>query len=190
MSEEKKEYASFAEEVWDTLSRIDVSDHTDYIEATGKRPEISYIAWHTAWALLKRKFPASVYRHKKDLRHPDNTVEVEVSVLIKSDMGGDWQATSARLSVMDNWMNPIENPTARQVNDSRQRVLVKALAFAGLGLTLWSGDSVPIGTLDDVIDDDQLETITQLVELSETDIQKFRKWADNIDDLSMIVQKS
>jgi hypothetical protein len=189
---DKKEYASFAEEVWDTLSRIDVSDHIDYIAATGKRPEISYIAWHTAWALLKRKFPASTYSHGDDLWHPDGTVEVQVEVTIRKGDGQeftDYQMTGARLSVMDNWMNPIANPSARQINDSRQRVLVKALAFAGLGLTLWSGDSTPIGELDDCIDDEQLELITQLVESSDTNLETFLKWADKIDDLSEMTKE-
>ena len=181
---DKKEYDSFSEEVWDTLSRIDVSDHIDWIASTGKRPEISYLAWHTAWSLLKRKFYASTYDHLSDLRHPDETVEVEVVVYIQKNTGGDLQTANARLSVMDNYMNPIANPTARQVNDSRQRVLVKALAFAGLGLTLWSGDELPIGQLEDPIDDDELALIADLVEKSDTNIESFCKWADKIESLA------
>ena len=175
---EVKEYASFAEEVWDKLSRIDVSDHVDYIEATAKRPEIAYVAWHTAWALLKRKFPASTYRHAPDIRHPDGTVEVEVDVYIQkaSSATEGCQMTNARLSVMDMWMNPIANPTARQVNDSRQRVLVKALAFAGLGLNLWGEDPLPVGVMEDPIDDDELALITDLIEKSETNEESFLKW--------------
>ena len=137
VKEEVKEVDSFAHEVWDTLTRIDMADHIDWIEATAKRPEISYLPWHTAWSLLKRKFPASTYNHQPDIRHPDNTVEVEVELWVYGKTEDECQMSSARLSVMDSWMNPISNPTARQVNDSRQRVLVKALAFAGLGLTLW-----------------------------------------------------
>ena len=184
---EEKVYESFAHEVWDKLSRIDVREHTDWIQATEKRPEIGYIAWHTAWALLKRKFPGSTYSHKEDIRHPDGTVEVEVDVSIRSaGLVEDpmYLMTGARLSVMDQWMRPIANPTARQVNDSRQRVLVKALAFAGLGLTLWSGDSTPIGVLDDKIDDEQLENITKLIEKSDTNEESFKKWADGIKNLS------
>lgn len=180
----KKQYGSFSEEVWDTLSRIDVSPHADWIAATKKRPAVSYLAWHSAWSMLKRKFPASTYNHQPDIRHPDETVEVECEVWIKSNNGQEYQMTNARLAVMDQWMNPIINPTARQINDSRQRVLVKALAFAGLGLTLWSGDTTPIGELDDVIDDDQLEIITSLVEKSETNLKSFCKWADKIESLS------
>jgi len=182
-------YSSFSEEVWDKLSRIDMADHMDFIEATAKRPEISYLPWHAAWALLKRKFPASTYNHEPDIRHPDETVEVEVEVWIKSNDNESYQLTSARLSVMDMWMNPIVNPTARQVNDSRQRVLVKALAFAGLGLTLWSGDALPIGELEDPIDPDQLQLITDLVEKSDTNIESFCKWADKISELSEMTKE-
>jgi hypothetical protein len=171
-----KEYASFSEEVWDTLSRIDVSKHVDVIEKTSKRPEIQYIAWHTAWALLKRKFPASTYQHLGDIRHPDETVEVEILVHISN--GVNTQITNARLSVMDQWMNPISNPTARQVNDSRQRVLVKALAFAGLGLNLWGDETLPVGVMEDPIDEEQLATLVDLIERTETDEEKFLKWCE------------
>jgi len=188
MSEEK-EYGSFAEEVWDTLSRIDVSNHTDFIEATAKRPEIAYVAWHTAWSLLKRKFPASTYNHEADLRHPDETVEVEVNVWIYSSDREECQMTNARLSVMDMWMNPIVNPTARQVNDSRQRVLVKALAFAGLGLNLWGDEVLPVGVMEDPIDDDELAVIRDLVEKSDTNPESFYKWADNIESLSEMTKE-
>jgi len=184
--QQEKVYDSFSHEVWDTLSRIDVSDHIDYIEATAKRPEIAYVAWHTAWALLKRNFPASTYEHRPDIRHPDDTVEVEVAVCIRSQNTDKWegvQMTNARLSCMDNWMNPITNPTARQVNDSRQRVLVKALAFAGLGLNLWGDETLPVGVMEDAIGDDELALITDLIEKSETNVESFCKWADNIESL-------
>jgi len=175
---EAKGYESFAEEVWDVLSRIDVTTHAATLEATSKRPAIDYVPWHKAWMLCKREFPASIYRHYNDMRHPDETVEVEVEVIIRKDGNGEIQATSARLAVMDNWMNPVTNPTARQVNDSRQRVLVKALAFAGLGLNLWGHDSLPVGTLSDPIDDEQLETLKALIEKTDTNEESFLKWCE------------
>lgn len=184
-----KVYDSFAHEVWDTLSRIDMADHIDWIEATAKRPEISYLPWHTAWMLLKRKFPASTYNHQPDIRHPDNTVEVEVELWVYGNTEDDCQMSSARLSVMDNWMNPIANPTARQVNDSRQRVLVKALAFAGLGLTLWTGEALPIGELEDPIDPDEIAVITDLIKKSGTNQESFFKWADGIQDLNEMTKE-
>lgn len=176
MNEEVKvENAHFERVVWEVLSRIDTSDHVDVIPKTGKRPEVSYLSWSKAWMLLKRNFPASTYTHRPDVRHPDGTVEVEVDVNI-SDNGAERMFTNARLAVMDNWFNPIDNPTARQVNDARQRTLVKALAFAGLGLNLWSDSSIPVGELDDPISLDQIEMIQKLIESTETDEATFLKW--------------
>ena len=168
-------YKSFQEEVWERLSRIDITEHIDTIPATGKRPQISYLSWSRAWVLLKRNFPASTYAHRPDLWHPDGTVEVEVDVVI-SGIGPDTQFTNARLGVMDNWFNPIANPTARQINDARQRALVKALAFAGLGLNLWGDSMIPVGTLDDPISFDQLAVLNDLIASTETDLDNFLKW--------------
>jgi hypothetical protein len=175
---EVKVYESFAEEVWDKLSRISVLTHAGWLPKTDKRPAISYLPWHKAWMLLKREFPASTYTHSNDLRHPDESVEVEVKVCIKKNQATNdgYVFTNARLAVMDQWFNPIKNPTARQVNDSRQRVLVKALAFAGLGLDLWSEDTVPVGTLGDPIDEEQVALLKELVDKTESDEEKFLNW--------------
>ena len=167
----------FPEHVWRTLSRIDVSDHMDYIEATNKRPEIGYLSWSMAWMLLKRNFPGSTYSHRPDLIHPDGTVEVEVDVVIQ-DAGSATQFTNARLGVMDFFFNPISNPTAREVNDARQRALVKALAFAGLGLNLWTDSAIPMGRLDDPISEKQKDVLEALIKSTETDEHTFLNWCE------------
>jgi hypothetical protein len=177
---DKKTYDSFSEEVWDTLSRIDVSDHIGILSGKNKdgeqkRPDIEYVPWHRAWTLLKRHFPASTYLHGRDLHHEDGTVEVFVEVAISRD-GGEVQLTSAQNSVMDGFMRAMKNPNARDVNDARQRCLVKALAFAGLGLNLWGDDMTPVGTLDDPLTDEQMDTITDLIEKTDTDDASFLKW--------------
>ena len=168
--------STFAQTVWNNLSKIDVTDHTDAIPATGKRPQISYLSWSLAWTLLKRNFPGSTYSHRQDLIHPDDTVEVEVDVVI-SDGTSNTQFTNARLGVMDMYFNPIVSPTARQVNDTRQRALVKALAFAGLGLDLWADTAVPVGSLDDPISFDQLKVLGDLIASTDTNEESFLRWA-------------
>lgn len=168
---------TFAQEVWDVLSRIDVIDHTDKLPKTKKRPEISYLSWSMAWTLLKREFPGSTYAHRSDIRHPDETVEVEVDVVISNGTAETF-FTNARLGVMDQWFNPIVNPSARQVNDTRQRALVKALAFAGLGLDLWADTSIPVGRLEDPITGKQVEELVSLIEASETDLDFFLEWCE------------
>jgi len=181
VNDQKVTYTSFAEEVWERLSRINAEDFVDQIPSTGKRPAISYLAWHTAWRLLKTRFPASTYQHLEDIIHEDETVEVEVEVFIAREGGNsttlvEYQPTKARLGVMDSYFSPIKNPTARQINDSRQRALVKALAFAGLGLNLWSDSVIPVGKLEDPISYDQLEEITKLIAETETDEHTFLNW--------------
>jgi hypothetical protein len=179
VNDQKVQYTSFAEEVWERLSRINAEDHVDQIPATGKRPAISYLAWHKAWTLLKTRFPASTYSHKPDLWHPDGTVEVEVDVVIAHEFNfNNITTTNARLGVMDSYFNPIKNPTARQINDARQRALVKALAFAGLGLNLWSDSVIPVGKLEDPISYDQLEELTKLIKETETDEHTFLNWCE------------
>jgi hypothetical protein len=174
--------SNFAKEVWDKLSRIDVSEHADQLPKTGKRPAVSYLPWHSAWTLVKRAFPATTYTHLADIHHPDGTVEVEITVRISSD-GSDETFSNARLGVMNNYFAPIEQPTAREVNDARQRCLVKALAFAGLGLNLWSDSIIPVGVLEDPIDMDQMEQLEKLLKSTKSDQKRFLKWC-GVEDLS------
>jgi hypothetical protein len=175
---EEYEEIPFAEHVWETLSRINVEPHINVIEATAKRPAVPYLSWSKAWMLLKRNFPGSTYSHRPDLIHEDGTVEVEVDVVIQCSLGPATQFTNARLGVMDNWFNPIPHPTARQVNDARQRALVKALAFAGLGLNLWSDSVIPVGRLDDPISEKQREVIESLIKSTETNDHDFLNWCE------------
>ena len=169
-------FSSFEEEVWSTLSRTDVSDHIKWLEASEKRPAIDYLPWHAAWYLAKRKFPASTFRYLPDTVYADGTVEVEVEVTIRR--GEDSITMSVRLPVMNMHFSPITKPTSRQLNDSRQRCLVKALAFHGLGLNLWSESSVPVGRLEDPISPEQYAMLTDLIKSTDTDEDKFLDWCD------------
>jgi len=178
----KDQSVAFEQYVWDVLSRTDVNDHIDHLPKTGKRPAVSYLAWHKAWTLLKRKFPGSTYSHRPDVLHADGSMEVEVDVAITIN-GTETQFANARLAVMDNYFGPITNPNARQINDARQRCLVKALAFAGLGLNLWSESVIPVGKLDDPITPEQYDTLTGLLEETDSDVDKFLRWC-GVEELS------
>ena len=171
----KNEPASFAQEVWDTLSKLDVADHVQELPKTGKRPAIQYLPWHSAWYLLKRNFPASTYHHEPDLHHLAESVEVEVKLFI-SGIGTEVVTSSARLPVMDSRFNAILSPDARAINDSRQRCLVKACAFAGLGLNLWTDSAMPVGKLADPINSKQVKIIDGLIERAGLDIDLFLEW--------------
>ena len=177
---------SLPQRVWETLSTIDVTPYVEYMKATGKRPAMRYLPWHKAWALTKEHFPNVYYEHQPDVTHPNNTMEVEVSVYFPGDGETGYNVT-CRLGVMDNNYRAIVDPDARAINDGRQRALVKALAFAGLGLNLWSDSDVPVGYQDKPINAEQLEELLQLMKKSKSDTEKFLKWAqvDTLDALPM-----
>jgi hypothetical protein len=179
----KEAEVSFEESVWDELSRTDVTDHVDHLPKTGKRPAIPYLSWHKAWMLVCRKFPATQFEFGDTETQDDGTCEVEVRVSIQSTRGGDARFVLAKLAVMDNWFNAVANPDARAINDSRQRCLVKALAFAGLGLNLWDGSIVPVGKLDDPISIEQHSELTALIESTDTNVEKFLDWCE-VDELT------
>ena len=178
---DKKEYATFAERVWDVLSNTDVSTHVEVLSGKNKqgqqkRPDVNYLSWHKAWMFLKREFPASVYTHMPDMIHKADSVEVEVEVLIIGDTEGEVQTTSARLAVMDGYFNAILMPDSTQINKSRQRCLVKALAFAGLGLNLWSESPLPVGSFSDPINAKQVAILEQLIEKTKVNQDTFLEW--------------
>jgi len=171
---------SFAQNVWDKLSKCDVTDHVKQLPKTQKRPGIDYLPWHSAWLLLKREFPASTYKHKPDVHHLSESVEVEVKVIIKSEHDSTEKiTTSARLAVMSSRFAAIVSPDAREINDARQRCLVKALAFAGLGLQLWSDSIIPVGKLDEPINAKQVTKIKLLLKESGVETAPFLEWLDS-----------
>ena len=176
---EVKSYDDFAEEVWDVLSRVDVTDHAGHLPKTKKRPAVAYLPWHKAWNLVKREFPATMYEHSDDLIHNAGSVEVEVNVIIRKDWGDSPAIFAmARLAVMDHFFNAILDPNSREINDARQRCLVKALAFAGLGLNLWSESPMPVGRQSDPISKKQLATLEKLIDETGTDIEFFEEWCE------------
>jgi len=167
-----------AKEVWDTLSKIDVDTHKKQLPKTTKRPAVDYLPWSKAWLLCKREFPATTYEHTEDLIHKADSIEVEVMVFIRKDFGDQPMVTMAKLAVMDARFNAILTPDARDINDSRQRCLVKALAFSGLGLNLWSDSVIPVGKLEEPISTKQLGILQGLIDETGTDLDMFEEWCE------------
>lgn len=180
--------STFSSQVWDKLSQMDVAPHVEYISISSSK-KLSYLPWHKAWMMLKRAYPASTYGHCADVVHADGTMEVEVVVSINAGDGDPENTvhTSARLAVMDNRFNAIANPNARDINDNRQRALVKALGFAGLGLSLWdAGSTIPVGKLDKPITAKQVKQLDKLLSDLKRSKPYFLVWAgvDTMEELS------
>lgn len=125
-------------DVWDTLSKIDCSDHIE------KKMNLSYLSWAWAWGILMENYPDAQVRfyEQKDsgipyVQMPDGTAEVRCQVKIGTLVRDMW------LPVMDYKNNAVENPNARQVSDTKMRCLVKCLAMFGLGHYIYGGEDLP-----------------------------------------------
>lgn len=121
--------------VWETLSKIDVSDKIE------KKGNLSYLSWAWAWGKLKEHYPESHYTFRDTVFLPDGTVEVWVDMTVVD--GEKSQTHEMWLPVMDNRNNAIPNPDARKISDTRMRCLVKAIAMFGLGHYIYAGEDIP-----------------------------------------------
>lgn len=132
---------------FEKLAAIDCGDK---IEKKGK---LSYLSWAWAWDQFKRVFPDSyftVYESPNGCIYftDGRTCWVKTGVTL---VDGDYSLELIeRLPVMDNRNDsiPLERVTSRNVNDSIQRSLTKAVARHGLGLYVYAGEDLPEGADD------------------------------------------
>ena len=144
MADTKKTTTS-KKSVFDTLMAVNVNDRKQ------KKGKFDYLSWAYAWAEVKKRYPdatSKVYEnHDGFAYHTDGrTAWVKVGVTIKE------QEHIEYLAIMDNYNNamPLEKITARNVCDSIQRAMVKAIARHGLGLYIYAGEDIPAETPEEV----------------------------------------
>lgn len=129
-------------DVWDTLSKVDVSEHTE--EKNG----LTYLSWAWAWGTLKSLYPEAEFRFKlweqpdgtqsDILVYGDGSASVECEVSIGDVKHSMW------LPVMDFRNKAIPSPSSRDISDTKMRCLVKAIAMGfGLGFYIYAGESIP-----------------------------------------------
>lgn len=135
--------------VYETLAKVDVKP---LLEKKGK---LNYLSWAKAWGLVKSLYPDATYQIEEfpeyiftkegwlatgrqlDYRQTVAGTEVEVTVTIED------QNYTSKLYVMDYKNTVVSNPTYFEINKTQMRCLVKALAFAGLGLDVYAGEDLP-----------------------------------------------
>ena len=126
---------SFAGEVWETLSKIDVSDKIE------KKMNLSYLSWAWAWGTLMAHYPESHYFFDEPITLSDGSCEVWVEITV---IDGDKNLTRRMwLPVMDHKNNAIIKPDSRKISDTRMRCLTKCLAMFGLGHYIYAGEDLP-----------------------------------------------
>ena len=164
------------ESVFETLSKIDVSNHVDVIKMkSGFNPK--YVSWSWAWNYVKshypdtptpkfEKFPEMVLkthlqeyntkygkRYKKVVEGWEMTgrdvpyLTTTTGTMVTCTVHIDGSDYTESLYVMDNSNNAVIDPDQAQINKTQKRCLVKALAIAGLGLNLYAGEDLPMGDI-------------------------------------------
>ena len=129
-----------AKEMWDTLSGIDVSKHTE------KKGKFTYLSWSWAWRTLMEHYPESSYTFRVEA-HEDATVTVYCNLLVADhqpkEEGGGQLSREMWLPVMDNRNAAVQNPDARAISDCKMRCLTKAMAMFGLGHYIYAREDLP-----------------------------------------------
>lgn len=154
-------------EIFDTLSKIDVSGLVKWIKSSKKsknpKPPLPYLSWPHAIGLLMKHFsnvegpfwdkypemillPNGQYQLTgRDV--PYLTTPKGTMVACKMVVEGNEYYES--LYVMD-WKNDAEiNPDLGEINKAQKRCLAKCIAEMGLGLNLYTGEDLPIGEMYD-----------------------------------------
>jgi len=124
------------EHVWDTLHRIDVSNHVQ------EKNNLTYLSWNWAWQVMMENFPQTTYFFKPNTITvgADDEVTVTVNCVVKiGDLSREmW------LPVMTGFTNKAKHaPNAREIGDTRMRCLVKAFSMFGLASYLYAGEDLP-----------------------------------------------
>tara|TARA_B100001059_G_scaffold38735_1_gene31326 strand:- start:2421 stop:3071 length:651 start_codon:yes stop_codon:yes gene_type:complete len=131
-----------SETIWETLSGIDVSEHTE------KKGNLTYLSWAWAWGIVKKHYPNAVFqKHLYDTTNgtypymKDDQGFAFVSVTVK--IGDDEQ--TELLPVLDFKNKAMKHPDSFSVNTAIQRCLAKCCAMHGLGHYIYAGEDLPEG---------------------------------------------
>lgn len=152
-------------QISDTLSKIDVSPFLDTIKGKGNF-SLSYLPWSAAVSIMNKSFPNWSYGFKQFMpdtvikknpdgseiiRKPHNTQDYVIDSTgchmecIVTICGHKYHSS---LYVMDTRNNAIRDPKLidqANINKTKMRCIVKTLAFAGLGTSVFlDGDGAPI----------------------------------------------
>ena len=116
-------------EVWETLSKIDVSPYLD------TKGQFSYLSWSYARAILSHFYPQYRVIWLPSEKFEDSTMMLHCRVEIDHLSREHW------LPVYDNKYNAIKNPNADDIQDNMQRCFVKTVALFGLGIQVFHNGS-------------------------------------------------
>jgi len=130
------------QEIWNTLSKINVNNHTE------KKGKFKYLGWNFAISTIMEHYPNVTYDflHYTDsngmvkdyIVAPDGSCSVECVVNIGEHTKKMW------LAVTDFNNRPIKNPSCVDIANTKMRCLTKCIATGfGLGFYIYKGEGLP-----------------------------------------------
>jgi len=128
--------------VWEKLSKIDVSEHTE------KKGDLTYLSWAWAWGIVKENYPSASFQ--KNLFDGTNgmrpyMVDSEGYAFVSVTVRISGEEQTEILPVLDYRNKAVKNPDSFSVNTSLQRCLAKCCAMHGLGHYIYAGEDLPQG---------------------------------------------
>ena len=146
-----------AKEIWGTLSKGDVSEHTE------DRGGLTYLSWAWAWGVMMEHYPDLEVkwhgqRDETGIMHdiqvyPGGSSMVNCSVTIGDVTRDMW------LPVMDYRHKAIANADSRSISDARMRCLTKCFALFGLGHYIYAGEDTPKSSNNGVVPEIKAPTL-------------------------------
>jgi|TARA_R110001606_G_scaffold128670_3_gene263307 hypothetical protein len=118
------------QEIWNKLIAVEVGE---FIES---KNGFDYLSWSRAWALLMAHYPAATFEFDEVVIFADGSAEVGCTIRI-----GD-SSRHCTLAVMNFKNEARSNPNSVDIQKAKQRVFVKAIAYFGLGFSVFLGEKV------------------------------------------------
>ena len=118
------------QEIWNKLIAVEVGE---FIKTKNR---FDYLPWQRAWVLLMDYYPAATFEFDEMVTFADGSAEVGCTIRI-----GDCSRHST-LAVMNFKNESVSNPNSVEIQNSKQRVFVKAIAYFGLGFSVFLGEKV------------------------------------------------
>jgi hypothetical protein len=146
--------------IFEELLSIDVTPYLTKRKAGTK--ELSYLSWPYAWAEIKKRYPDATYKIWRDEKGLPYTYDPNTGYMVFVTLFANGQEFPCFLPVMDENNRAMKNkgynynyslngestteyvPPASMfdINKTIMRCLVKACAFAGLGLFVFAGEDI------------------------------------------------
>lgn len=144
--------------VWETLSTIDVSEHTE------KKGKFTYLSWAWAWGVLKKNYPEATF-----IKHEYNSLpfmeDSQGFAYVKVTVTVNDHSLSETMPVLNHQNKAVQNPDSFAVNTSLQRCLAKAIAMHGLGHYIYAGEDLPPSeTIEDVYDAETVRLFAKTIQ--------------------------